>query len=908
MRPLDNETIREAGEPYLTDEQLRGDVLNGLETLAGAQRLSVVAASSVHEAPPERTVGGDLAGQRSPEDEALFKSGALSKAHDEFKEMQARLGVVGPLPHERRVRSGGEGELVGGTSQRERPLAFDPNSVRPMWDLPQLANDRVAGPIAAARDALDVSGAALRFAKLLAAKEVEPPIAVGLFGSWGSGKTFFMGLIQGHVDALTALGSADYVARVVPIEFNAWHYQDANLWASVATRIFDGLATALAPSPSEVDRKRRELHQTIASSRERRADADARRQLTVERRYVVGRELEQNVFERDRKVSESAAMQFKAAWEILKSQPDVKTLAESVASAAVSMGIECGKTSGGGPNQLTGDDVVRLKSQMESTWKKGHGLVASVSARFRGPRALLSIAALLLVLFAASVAGWGFDALFARLKGGRATLPGAAVIAQVTTLLSAAVAWVSQMLHRASDGIERVARLDREIQSKARQIALEWQSSLGNAPDQELRAEIAELDAKVRRAVEEVQQADRIIAEASAELLHIDHGGLVYDFLRERTSSKDYIGNLGLISMIRRDLEGLRERLEDFKKNGERPVERIVLYIDDLDRCQPAKVVEVLQAVHLLLAFDLFHVVVGVDSRWLRRSLEDTYVVRGGGIYDDEFSSHDYLEKIFQVPYTLAPLENRSFKKLVDTMIQTRSEWAQEHAEALSGLSQKSVGAGPRGDGGTAKARIPLQPIGESSKLQSASSVVFFEDFEQSFIQELHRFIDRPRLAGRFINIYRMLRARAVDDSEDATFASSADAIDYRAALVLLAINVGYPWGSRLLFRGLLAVPESMTWPGYLEHLRAAVDAFETRVSSPNSKGAVAALGDDVRVRSEADDLLRALGSLNVEMPQELSAYKRWAPRVACFSFDCGTRTHEVKWSKDVEPPRLQLS
>ncbi len=35
-------------------------------------------------------------------------------------------------------------------------------------------------------------------------------------------------------------------------------------------------------------------------------------------------------------------------------------------------------------------------------------------------------------------------------------------------------------------------------------------------------------------------------------------------------------------------------------------VNRIVLYIDDLDRCEPDKVAKVLQAVHLLLAFPLF--------------------------------------------------------------------------------------------------------------------------------------------------------------------------------------------------------------------------------------------------------------------------------------------------------------
>ena len=40
---------------------------------------------------------------------------------------------------------------------------------------------------------------------------------------------------------------------------------------------------------------------------------------------------------------------------------------------------------------------------------------------------------------------------------------------------------------------------------------------------------------------------------------------------------------------------------------------------------RPAQVVDVLQAVHLLLALDLFVVVVGVDPRWLVHSLQSEY-------------------------------------------------------------------------------------------------------------------------------------------------------------------------------------------------------------------------------------------------------------------------------------------
>ena len=52
---------------------------------------------------------------------------------------------------------------------------------------------------------------------------------------------------------------------------------------------------------------------------------------------------------------------------------------------------------------------------------------------------------------------------------------------------------------------------------------------------------------------------------------------------------------------------------------------RIILYIDDPDRCPPRRVVEMLEAIHLLLAIRLFVVVVAVDPRWLLRAIAAHY-------------------------------------------------------------------------------------------------------------------------------------------------------------------------------------------------------------------------------------------------------------------------------------------
>src|SRR5262249_5961202 len=118
----------------------------------------------------------------------------------------------------------------------------------------------------------------------------------------------------------------------------------------------------------------------------------------------------------------------------------------------------------------------------------------------------------------------------------------------------------------------------------------------------------------------------------------------------------------GLVSRIHGDFKRMSELLTDppAEVKGDLPkIDRIVLYIDDLDRCEPQRVVEVLKAVHLILAVPLFVVVIAVDPRWLLSSLKLHYAELFG-VQDDEEEWQStplhYLEKIIQVPFALRPM------------------------------------------------------------------------------------------------------------------------------------------------------------------------------------------------------------------------------------------------------------
>jgi len=100
---------------------------------------------------------------------------------------------------------------------------------------------------------------------VISSREVTPPLSIGLFGDWGAGKSTFMGLMRERIDELAersraAKGRSAFTGDVQQITFNAWHYADDNLWASLVTHIFEELGVPtryeagdhVQPAPSGV--------------------------------------------------------------------------------------------------------------------------------------------------------------------------------------------------------------------------------------------------------------------------------------------------------------------------------------------------------------------------------------------------------------------------------------------------------------------------------------------------------------------------------------------------------------------------------------------------------------------------------------------------------------------------------
>jgi hypothetical protein len=594
-------------------------------------------------------------------------------------------------------------------------------------------------------DFLDIHKEVNGLASLIAAWSVKPPLSIGLFGEWGSGKTFFMRKLRDRVAELSKSArdsgkrqrEVAFYKNIVQIEFNAWHYIEGNLWASLVEHIFAHLQLSDDEPATEVDRRRTELLRRIFESEDLKAKKTDRQ-----------REL--------REVREARRLDLRRLLGWLRE--DAKQEA---------------------PEKIV--EFLREKGVDQQAFEQARETLTGLQSL---PGTLRYLAFQLrrepvrLLWFAAAV---GLGALAARWAG-----------EAIATALASAVA----VLPLVQQGLRYVAWLrerNEEIDSRLRQK---------DQQEKVLEREIAEIDEAIQRDREELAQ--------------LAPDALLRRFVEDRTRSDDYRKHLGIIAVVRRDFEklaGLFESQRTAEETGienydAKTVNRIVLYIDDLDRCPPRQVVEVLQAIHLLLAFPLFAVVVGVDARWVRKALRENYAWLADSSDHDGASPHDYLEKIFQIPYWIRDARVYGCAGMIDGL--TRSSVA--HRESAPARTSAAVSDGepaPRPTAAAAAeaeratvldepptrpARAVVQTAEPPPQVDLTPKGLELEEDEVNMMKVLDKLIGRsPRAVKRFVNCYRLVKA-GMDEEELAAFLGrDRRKARYPAAMMALGLMTGAP-------------------------------------------------------------------------------------------------------------------
>ncbi|MGH4007348.1 MAG: P-loop NTPase fold protein [Pseudonocardiaceae bacterium] len=281
--------------------------------------------------------------------------------------------------------------------------------------------------------------------------------------------------------------------------------------------------------------------------------------------------------------------------------------------------------------------------------------------------------------------------------------------------------------------------------------------------NQEIRdAEIAlaHTQRELASAVDTEQQLAASVTELEVELTRITPSRVLAEFVGKRFASDDYRRHLGVPALVRQDLERLSRLIQqhhegDSAIDDKHAIDRVVLYIDDLDRCPTDMVIKVLEAVHLLLAFPLFVVVVAVDARWLESSLREHY---------SQLNVHaavpaDYLEKIFQVPFWVRPLDAGTRRQMVRGLLAPN---------LASPVPATSDGELPATETDLPDADLPeFTRLVESFSVTDPAQLPWLQATkltvtgpELGLIEDISGLIGAtPRAVKRFINIYLLLKS-----------------------------------------------------------------------------------------------------------------------------------------------------
>lgn len=162
-------------------------------------------------------------------------------------------------------------------------------------------------------------------------------------------------------------------------------------------------------------------------------------------------------------------------------------------------------------------------------------------------------------------------------------------------------------------------------------------------------------ESRIERFKTIAQRVATVVTQVSASILMktltLDNVSLEDIEKRVDMFNEQRAKNISTIRTLRNKLQKVVDDLTDNGKNG-----RLLLYIDDLDRCLPTKVINLFEAIKLFL--DLKHTIifVAIDKEIVQQGIQVFYKDFNYPPEKYEVLTTDYMDKMIQLPFYLNPL------------------------------------------------------------------------------------------------------------------------------------------------------------------------------------------------------------------------------------------------------------
>jgi predicted KAP-like P-loop ATPase len=147
--------------------------------------------------------------------------------------------------------------------------------------------------------------------------------------------------------------------------------------------------------------------------------------------------------------------------------------------------------------------------------------------------------------------------------------------------------------------------------------------------------------------------------EKIIEKLQSNEGKEIYkSFIKE--GNEENTTSINAVAEFREDFNDL------LKATG---FKRLVVIVDDLDRCSPERIIENLEAIKLFLNVPNTAFIIGADPRIVKYAIEYKYKNDKDIEEDNSRIVIDYLEKLIQLPYSLPRLSESEVETYISMLI-----------------------------------------------------------------------------------------------------------------------------------------------------------------------------------------------------------------------------------------------
>lgn len=201
----------------------------------------------------------------------------------------------------------------------------------------------------------------------------------------------------------------------------------------------------------------------------------------------------------------------------------------------------------------------------------------------------------------------------------------------------------------------------------------------------------------------------------------------------------------GAVRHIRKFRKEFAEALEKAE------IDNVVVMIDDLDRCRPERIIDILEAIKLFLAVEKTTFIIAADENVIKYSIRGKYPPMNG--FDVELDK-EYIEKIIQLPIYIPELSSKDIQNYLLLLV-AQSCLSQEGFEILINeiFSRKMTVSGD------------VITLGNLNKLIEELRLTWKENGEEEY-KEISVVIDgikdivastlkgNPRQAKRFLNTF----------------------------------------------------------------------------------------------------------------------------------------------------------